>query len=486
MDSLDSDSLSLIFSLFSFKERVRLERVCRRWKDVMHNRRVYVGESSFNIGDYLYNNNHGYFQQDSLSFEPTTLSILKRCGPFLKQLSFGSRWLRITPTVLQSVADHCERLTVLDLSASILSSDLTPVLQRVGPQLRVLSLEDTSWSNTDNAKKAGKSFRMMEKLEEVYLRNCGIDMVDILDFPGQLRKTDLSSNWQLTAEILVSFLINQRELISLALCPFPGGQFPKYSDEDPSDGIEAVIECLSGITTLQELSLGQISYEPRTLSLAPLGRLTNLKILEFRQVMSLTGETITEILQGATKLQQLTVVHCQKVDDYRGLYILKDLETLQVERTPQICDQDVLDVAVHGKLKAVALRRCYNIEDDAVVGLATNCNLEELDLTDSDGVTDLIFDVLEPIHTLRSLFLGGCKKLTEHGIRRLIKGSLIERLEQLDLSRNKNFTNYTLQILHEAIRQIPRKRPLQVFGFQTQIEERLAQIVCPEIELIIT
>ncbi|CAD5225885.1 unnamed protein product [Bursaphelenchus okinawaensis] len=486
IDQLDSDSLSQIFSLFSFKERVRFERVCKKWRSIMHNRRVYVGETSFNIGEYLYNNNHSYFQQDSLAFEPTTLSILQRCGPFLQRLSFGARWLRITPSVIQSVADNCTRLTVLDLSASILSADLTPVLNFIGPQLKVLSLEDVSWTDNTHAQKAGKSFQHMQNIQEIYLRNCGIDMVDVLDLPGNIKKVDLSSNWQLTAEILVSFLINQRELVSLALCPFPGGQFPKYSDEDPTDGLEAVIECLSGITTLNELRLGQISYEPRVLSLSALGRLTNLAILEFKQVVSLTGQTLTDILQGTPNLKQLSVVHCVKVDDYRGLHVLKELETLEVERTPQICDSDVLDVTVHSQLKHVALRRCYNIEDGSIVALAANCNVRDLDLTDSDAITDQIFDLLEPVYTIRSLFLGGCKKLTENGIHRLVKGSLIDHLEQIDLSRNKNFTNYTVQLLHETVRQLGREQPLRVFAFQCQIEEQLCRVVYPEIELIIT
>lgn len=35
MENLDWDSLAFIFSFFGFKERVQLERVCKKWRDVM-------------------------------------------------------------------------------------------------------------------------------------------------------------------------------------------------------------------------------------------------------------------------------------------------------------------------------------------------------------------------------------------------------------------------------------------------------------------
>lgn len=99
----------------------------------------------------------------------------------------------------------------------------------------------------------------------------------------------MSSNWQLSPKTLLQFLQVQNSLTYLALCPMPGGQFPAYSVQDPTDGLEDVINTISSINTLKYLSLGNISYDPLILKLNSLGRLSNLHVLVLKvsQVVSL-------------------------------------------------------------------------------------------------------------------------------------------------------------------------------------------------------
>lgn len=48
---------------------------------------------------------------------------------------------------------HCNRLSVVDFGAVILDADLSPILDRIAPQLQEFSLEETSWVNIEYAEK---------------------------------------------------------------------------------------------------------------------------------------------------------------------------------------------------------------------------------------------------------------------------------------------------------------------------------------------
>lgn len=61
---------------------------------------------------------------------------------------------------------NCLQLTVLDLSAVIMRADIGPVLKEIGKQLKVLSLEDTSWSFEEDAKNVRNI--KLERLFSIY------------------------------------------------------------------------------------------------------------------------------------------------------------------------------------------------------------------------------------------------------------------------------------------------------------------------------
>ena len=95
-------------------------------------------------------------------------------------------------------------------------------------------------------------------------------------------------------DLLPCFLLGHLELVELALCPYPGAQFPTFNEEDPSNGISTVLDCIGFMPNLRMLSLGQISYDSEMLPLLPIARLSTLETLEIR----VSKEVLTEKRQA--------------------------------------------------------------------------------------------------------------------------------------------------------------------------------------------
>lgn len=72
------------------------------------------------------------------------------------------------------------------------------------------------------------------------------------------------------------------------------------------------------------------------------------------------------------------MAHCQKVFDFTGITQCKELRILEIERTANLCDEDVELLAEFGKLEKVRLKRCYNITCQGVEALLDLCNITEV------------------------------------------------------------------------------------------------------------
>ena len=48
--------------------------------------------------------------QDSLSLAPTVVGIVQRCGCYLRKITFGQRWLKISQTIADTIAGYRKHL----------------------------------------------------------------------------------------------------------------------------------------------------------------------------------------------------------------------------------------------------------------------------------------------------------------------------------------------------------------------------------------
>ncbi|KAI6228916.1 F-box domain-containing protein [Aphelenchoides fujianensis] len=485
MDALNTDCLIQIFSLLDFKQKVRCERVCRRWRAVLRTPHCYSDMKTLHVTEFLKNSDANYFQQENLNFIPTVCGVISRCGPHVRELSFDAGWFRLSPPIIDAISQNCGQLERLDLSCTLLSGDLSAVLERVAAKLVYFSLDECNLVAEENADKISRFFGRMTRLSEINLRKCRVNMEHILDLPKQLTSIDLSGIHHMTPELITYFLVGHSALESLTLSPFPA-RLPVHDPADPSNGLSVVFECIGALPRLRHLSVGHLMHDPQALPLAPLAQLRSLRSLELRDCLCVNAHVLKQIVSNAQQLESLTLVNCAKMCDYRLLAHCPQLRELVVERTFQICDEDLEEVSRHRRLERLVLRRCPNVTNKTVQTATAACPLKELDFSFCD-VDDGLFVILAASELkLRKLMLDGCKGVTSAGIATLTTEGkhLLRSLHELDLSHNKMITNECILALSKRVDKIKRiKRPLVIYASQTSVQAEVARELSKRVEL---
>ncbi|VDN33073.1 unnamed protein product [Cylicostephanus goldi] len=204
--------------------------------------------------------------KDSLSFLPTVVGVIERCGRYVQQLSFGQRWLRISQPIIDCIASKCNRLRVVDLGAVILSADLSPLLEKIAPQLEEFSLEETSWINNQYAAKVQNYFKDMKRLRKLNLRSAMFQLTKLADLPMTLKFIEISGAHAFPPEVLLEFLEGRDELEEFYASPVP------MLDDD-------IIDAIGSLPNLRHLSLGH--NQNSELNFEGLAFLTKLETLRF-------------------------------------------------------------------------------------------------------------------------------------------------------------------------------------------------------------
>ncbi|KAK6054609.1 F-box domain protein [Cooperia oncophora] len=336
MDTLNRDCLSQIFLNLDFIERVRLEHVCRMFHYVLQQQSTFSDSVNLDISQFLISTSTDYYQQDSLSFLPTVVGVIERCGLYVQHLTFGQRWLRISQPIIDCIANNCIRLSVVDLGAVILNADLSPLLEKIAPQLQEFSLEETSWVNIECAEKVQNYFESMKKLRKLNLRSAMFQVTRLAELPTTLRYLEIGGAHSFPPENMLEFLQSHDQLEEFYASPVP------VLDEE-------IIAAIGSLNNLRHLSLGH-SYNT-DLHFDELGNLTKLESLRLNDVFGLTETSLQQILSRLQNLERLALVNCKNVFDYTALGSCGRLQSLEIRNTMQLANEDILALCSHGNLQ---------------------------------------------------------------------------------------------------------------------------------------
>ncbi|CAJ0949948.1 unnamed protein product, partial [Mesorhabditis belari] len=398
---LDSDCLSIIFHYLHFAERVKFEAVCRKWRGVLLRYSINTDIRSIDISKFLKTANTDYYQQDSLSFEPTTIGILERCGPYLEELSLGGRWMKITQGVSDTIASYCYRLRVLDLGAVIIHGDISAILEEVADNLEVFSLEDTSWVDPNASKLITRYFDRMKKLRRLNMRAQSKYILNQLhDITGTLQSLDISTALrEMSNSSLLSLLGKQQKLKELFMYPSP---------------VLLNDEMISMLVELKELKTLRISHVPNDNYIVEfLGQIEAMKELKLREVRALTEEGLQAILSNLQKLKILSIAKCQNVFGFNALDHCHSLVELEITDNSNLIDEDLFSIFDMGLLKILRISRCNNVSHEAIMHALQRNQIETLDLTGSTMMTDeVLFAIASTQQELSYLSVNGCPKIS--------------------------------------------------------------------------
>ncbi|VDO65565.1 unnamed protein product [Heligmosomoides polygyrus] len=398
MDTLNGDCLSQIFLNLDFIERVRLENVCRMFHYVLQQQSTFSDSSKMDISRFLINTSTDYYQQDSLSFLPTVVGVIERCGVYVEHLSFGQRWLRISQPIIDCIANNCKRLSVVDLGAVILNADLSPLLEMVAPQLQEFSLEETSWVNVEWAEKVQDYFKSMKKLRRLNLRSAMFSLTKLAELPNTLRYLEIGAAHSFPAEVMIEFLQKHQELEEFHASPVP------VLDQD-------VIAAVGSLAKLRHLTLGN-TYNTE-LRFDELCNLQNLESLRLNDVFGLTEISLQLILSRVQNLERIALNNCKNVFDYTALGSCGRLQSLEIRNTTQLANEDIFTVCTYGNLKRLVLSNCFNFSSRGVNIALMRCQLKELTINKCARVTDeMMYTLASTQRELESISIQECTAIT--------------------------------------------------------------------------
>lgn len=490
MEKLDADCLIPIFQYLSFFERVHLEEVCRRWYFVLQMSAVYSDTRELNVADFLSTSSSNYYQQDSLSLAPTVVGVVRRCGRYLRKITFGHRWLKISQPIADTIASYCCRLRELDLGCTILNADISELLEQTAERLLVFSLEETSWINDEDRDKVPNYFHKMKNLRKLNVRSAMFRLDDICELPQCLNSIEISGSRAFSSESFNKFLATHANLQELSACPLP-----------VSDSL--TIPYIGNLPALTVLQLGIIKKNANDFPMQSLAFCASLQELYIKECDALTGHSLRLLLEGLANLRSLTLIDCAKVLDYSCLSLCCFLEVLHVEHTWQISDDDLIPVAIHGKLTSLNLSRCSNITDSSILEVLRHCKLSVITLVDLEDVGDeTLYEIASSEHVIKSISVQRCLNITSKGVSSLRYLQYIEKLEELDVSHNKKIDDFAIMSIHGALKtrraKMQRRRKANdekdatvddvkrptIYVFQTSVSSRIEEKVSDLITIL--
>ncbi|VIO98743.1 Uncharacterized protein BM_BM10564 [Brugia malayi] len=440
IDKLHEDCLISIFQKLDFIDRVRLEVVCHKWFEILQKQATYANIKELNMADFLVNNSSGYFQQEFISFAPTVIGVVKRCGRYVRMISFGQRWLKISQPIIDAIADYCTRLTELDLGCIILDADISILLEKTGENLEIFSLEETSWVNKDDGDKVQDFFQRMKRLNKINLRRASFKLNRLHELPSCLKSIEISGANSLPAEILNVFLALHPNLTELELSPL------SVTDD-------MTLSYISGLPALQSLHIGYIQKEAQVLPMEPLAFCSTIQNLHIQNCTALTGQSLRLILEGLVNLRSLTVMSCSKVFDYSSLSQCRLLDSLSIGYSPHLSDEELIPLAAHKRLRSLTLNKCFNITNSSVLTIIRECTLNNIALINCDGITDEVLYSLASIqYVIETISVQGCACITSKGVAVLALMKNITKLRELDISYNRNIDDMAILSIHNGLK----------------------------------
>lgn len=345
--NFDEFLLLKIFSAVPLKDRVKLESVCKRWRNILLTSYQQIRNLSISelIDEKVYKSANGHQKVESLLIKfggyvsnlkfPSIDSQLTNLQSLKVLQSFAK--FEITSEIINCISNHCPKLKSLDLSYHYFPSEVTfsllanlpstvELLKLENCRLDNLSLRDVTISDVttilDQILK--KIFLQLPKLQVFSLKGSCYNFLmlterSIIHLPRTIRSLDLSNGYSLKISSLTG-LDRFDQLSSLHL------ERTSITDAD--------ILIISRMAQMRHLNL---SYSKLVTNFQPLSELHSLEYLHLNgNRNNLLDSHFIAICHGCANLKCLSIESCCSLTDagLRPLSLLKELVSLSVNSCP--------------------------------------------------------------------------------------------------------------------------------------------------------
>ncbi|KAI4504365.1 hypothetical protein M0802_000836, partial [Mischocyttarus mexicanus] len=398
IEVLNDDCLMHIFLYLPIMNRIAIERVCKRWRE--------VSEKSWYTVKKLDLSNHtwGISSNDRKISTSDLREVLLRCGRFLNQIDFPHKYPALTRSTLLIIAKLCPNLEIVDFSGIEVSSTGLELLAENCTNIKKLSLAFYSCSSPNMIDRyLTLLFRMCKRLTYVSLREVRISG-KCLNF--------LSSDTIEELVLISCNCINEQSFIN-ALANLKN--LKKLVIEKTTFLTSLIFEAIAKYcTNLQEFELTKqdlcsFLYP----DVFPVTKFVNLEILKLSKNSYVNNSFLITLASTCTKLTYLDIDSCNKITDtgLQAVATLPKLETLIINNLFRVTAVGLDNMC---SIRRLECKYCVSIQDTGLAILIhASSNLELLDLTGCTGITNDTINMAEYVTSRRSnnivlkMYIGG-------------------------------------------------------------------------------
>ncbi|XP_047349779.1 F-box/LRR-repeat protein 7-like isoform X1 [Vespa velutina] len=400
IDALNDDCLMHIFLYLPIKNRIVIERVCKRWRAVAQ--KSWYAVKKLDLSYHTW----GISPDDKKICTSDLREVLLRCGRFLNHIDFSQCYPSLTRSTLLIIGRFCHNLEIVDISGLEISSSGIELLARNCTNIKKLNLgysmhysthicdrdfimlfemnKGLRYLNLYQINISGKclNFLSSNAFEELVLNSC--DGIQELHFANAL--ANLTS--------LKSLLIKDCICVTSRILEAIGKYCTNLKE------FELTRECLFLSVPICEDAL-QIT------------QLVNLEILRLIQNVFINDDFLIVLASKCRQLIYLDINGCQNVTDtgLQAVATLPKLETLIISNLNKVTAIGLDNMC---NIRQLECKSCISINDTGLAILIhVSPNLELLDLTGCKGITNNIIDVAEYVTSRRSnniflkIYIGG-------------------------------------------------------------------------------
>ncbi|XP_008212345.1 F-box/LRR-repeat protein 7-like [Nasonia vitripennis] len=367
IQNLDDDCLLHIFSFLSIIDRVKVQRVCQRWKILSHTswrsvKRLSVRQHFWGVSDKnniqidryilkrilelcgrfvthadLSNENEYYGSHKKIRIQSckAIFCIIQEMCPNIRSINVGRP---CTESTVEYVANHFNKLTHFAIQGvNDKYEDYLSILFSNNQNLRYLSMKDCCLTN-----KCLLNLKS-ESVEELCLDDCSVGML----------------------QHLLSSLEQFKKLCSL--------KFVRCRSDQASWITSTLSSISSNLTNLKKLDIYLYDCNFECIECSCIDQLKNLEILYIGGNVMATDEIINIISNNCRKLTNVRIYNSDNITDVglSSIASLPNLQYLSVRSLEMITDNFF---KIMFKLITLECRRCPNIKNDGISKLILASN----------------------------------------------------------------------------------------------------------------
>ncbi|XP_034256181.1 uncharacterized protein LOC117654106 [Thrips palmi] len=457
--TLNDDCLLHIFSFLSLTDRVRVERVCKRWQFVA--RSMWRRMHSLDMQQLALPPHH-------LHSMGVLKSILMRCGDSLSFLSLAiyahSRHRR--SKFLPIVGTLCPNLHELDATGVRLNKY---GLQRLGSGCSKLRKLNLNFCSGVDERFLENLLRILPDLESLSLAQWGDLTGQALNKlpPYTMRELNLNNCSNLRPNELLSAVkrLPYLESLTLTSCISLSNQH-----------VKAIFE---SVPQLRSLNMAQYFPRLKYSSLESIGMLCNLRSLNLELNDLLTDSGLETIVEGCKDLECLNITgcrayapeHCVTTKGIKTLARLSCLRELKMSYLADINDEALIVLAQNSALHKLECRGCPSLKGDGFLRIISLC--PDLELCDVSGCDHVKISIVKTAIT-------AVKLRNNNTFLRLLVGGTGIAWEQLDACKQDFPSHLNVELVDLSV---PHLRPDFVDGIYFDNLSDYSDGVDDEVEL---